>query len=153
VTLVANVAYDAFGPELTADYDPAGLDLSRDYDLAGRLTDLAVKDGATALHQLGLGHDDAGRLTARDDAVTPANDETFAYSVTDRLTGATGAYPALAFAYDAVGNRVSRTQGTAVETYAQSGGGNQITARAGIWVWNDDGGRMTQRFIDGEKWG
>jgi YD repeat-containing protein len=120
LTLASDIAYDPFGPERTAIYNPADLNLAlaQSYDLAGRIAALSVKQGANALHELGFGYDDAGRLTSRGDAVTPANDEAFQYTATDRLSQAAGAYGTESFAYDAVGNRLSRTLGSAVTSTA-----------------------------------
>jgi RHS repeat-associated protein len=72
---------------------------------------LQVYDGATPIINRAHTRTDNLNLTGITDAVTPANNETLAYSAANRLTNASatgaGAYGTRVWAYDAVGNRTS----------------------------------------------
>jgi len=58
--------------------------------------------------------------------VVPARSETFGYDALDRLTAATGVYGSLAYAYDANGNRTSRTLNAVTDTYTYAANTNRL---------------------------
>jgi YD repeat-containing protein len=84
-TVASGIAYEPFGPLAGLVYGN-GLEASLAHDGDYRLTDLDVADGVTA-----------GRS------------RTFVYDDLARLVEAEGAYGPIAYAYDEVGNRTSRT--------------------------------------------
>jgi YD repeat-containing protein len=57
---------------------------------------------------------------------------TYGYDVMDRLSSFVGTGPSQSFAYDAVGNRTSKTVGTATSNYLYSSPSNRLTEVAGI---------------------
>jgi RHS repeat-associated protein len=79
------------------------------YDQDHRLTAVDTTDGFTPAQNLALAHDAAGNVTAITDLLDAARTQSFGYDALNRLTDATGAYGDITYAYDPVGNRLTRT--------------------------------------------
>jgi RHS repeat-associated protein len=93
------------------------------------------------------GYDAVGNLKFLTDALRPAMSATFGYDDLDRLTSATGGgWGSLGYAYDALGNRVSHTQGGVESAYTgyTDGSKNRLTKIDGQTVFTyDDNGNLT----------
>jgi YD repeat-containing protein len=119
VTLAANIAYLPFGPPAELDYGNGQL-LTLSYDQDYRLTALQTNDGIAPVQDLAFGYDDSGDVISIFDNLDFTRDQGFTYDDLHRLTQATGLYGQIDYAYNATGNRTSRTvtNGTALtETY------------------------------------
>jgi RHS repeat-associated protein len=119
VTVATNIAYLPFGPIASFDFGN-GQSASFSYDQDYRLTAVDTTDGFTPAQNLALAHDAAGNVAAITDLLDAARTQSFGYDALHRLTDATGAYGDISYAYDPVGNRLTRTilDGTSTtETY------------------------------------
>ncbi|MET0043070.1 MAG: hypothetical protein ABW100_06080, partial [Candidatus Thiodiazotropha sp. 6PLUC3] len=72
------------------------------------------------------GHDPVGNITDWQDLLQTARDQSFSYDELDRLTSATGAYGDLGYGYDAVGNRLNKTEDGVSETYNYETGSHRL---------------------------
>jgi len=126
--IVSNVLYQPFGG--VKSYTRGNyLTYTREYDLAGRIASYTLGNQIFA-----LGYDAASRITFIADTANLPNSNTYAYDNLDRLTTAVLPNVPLAYSYDAVGNRLSKTVGAATDTYAYNGASNRlssITTQAG----------------------
>ncbi len=111
----------------TQDYEPFGsmdsmvygnnLVHSRSYDMDYRLSELLTVNGNT--HQnLIYDYDAANNITGITDSVNTASSQVLGYDELNRLTDAIGLYGDLNYTHDEVGNRLSETQDTVIETYS-----------------------------------
>ncbi len=130
VPVVSGVTYLPFGPLASLTYGN-GLDLAVSYDQDYR-PEARVVSGGSTVQSLAYGFDADGDITGITDAVTPARSQGFQYDALQRLTQASGVYGALAYSYDAVGDRLSQTGGTGTlaEAYGYAGGSNQLLSVA-----------------------
>jgi RHS repeat-associated protein len=106
-TVVSGIAYQPFGPPNALTFGNTVAEL-RSFDLDYRLTALADA-GNNPVQGLTYGYNAANDVLSIADAVTPANSQSLGYDVLDRLTGAGGGYGALAWSYDANGNRLTES--------------------------------------------
>jgi YD repeat-containing protein len=126
VTVASGASYAPFGP-LTALTYGNGLSLSvtydEDYQPSARLV-----AGAASVQDLAYGVDADGNITGITDHLAAARSQIFQYDALDRLTYASGLYGALAYGYDAVGNRTSQSGGTTnlAEAYTYAANSNQL---------------------------
>jgi RHS repeat-associated protein len=106
-TVADNISYMPFGG--VKSYTLAnGVFVTRNFDLDYRLT--GIKDqGASTLRELNLDYDWRGNVEQIDDLLGTADDQTFSYDELSRLVSAAGGYGLQGLAYDAVGNRLSKT--------------------------------------------
>jgi YD repeat-containing protein len=126
--LASSVAYQAFGGVKSYTLGN-GETYTRGYDLDGRIASYNL--GA---QNFAIGYDAASRISFITDAANAANTNTYGYDNLDRLIGAVLPNLPYAYNYDAVGNRTSKTVGSATDTYAYGGTSNRlasITAPAG----------------------
>lgn len=72
-------------------------------------------------------YDLAGNITGIADAVNGNRSQTLQYDLLGRVTQGTGFYGNDNYSYDAVGNRLTRTLGTASTTYAYTANSNRLT--------------------------
>ncbi len=88
--------------------------------------------GAASVQDLAYGVDSDGNITGITDHLATARSQVFQYDALSRLTYASGLYGALAYGYDAVGNRTSQSGGTTnlAETYSYAANSNQLLAVA-----------------------
>ena len=83
-----------------------GLVTTAGYDLDQRLTSMRVLNGAAVVQGSAYAYWDSVNLTYVGDEVVPANSSSIAYTPTNRLSWASGAWGSGAsFAYDGMGNR------------------------------------------------
>ncbi len=84
--------------------------------------------GASSVQDLAYGVDSDGNITGITDHLATARSQVFQYDSLSRLTYASGLYGALAYGYDAVGNRTSQSGGTTnlAETYTYAANSNQL---------------------------
>ena len=84
------------------------------------------------MQDLAYGVDADGNITGITDHLAAARSQIFQYDSLYRLTYASGLYGALAYGYDAVGNRTSQSGGTnsLAETYGYAAAGNQLLSVA-----------------------
>ena len=137
--VASNIAYQSFGGVKSYTLGN-GQSYTRSYDLDGRIASYNLGSQFFA-----LGYDAASRITFINDTGNAQNSNTYSYDNLDRLIGAV--LPSLPFAYnyDAVGNRTSKTVGSATDTYAYGTTSNRlasITAQAGAtrsFVFDADG--------------
>ncbi len=155
--VATGIQYDPFGPETASTLNLGGISLAsaRDFGLDGRLDRTTLHEGGIARHDLSILHDLAGRVSGQTDAVTPALDETLiSHDAVSRLKTATGAYDTLSHAYDAVGNRLTRSHddGTTITTVTSTIDplSNRILDHGGNTVSYDGAGRMTGRTVGGQ---
>src|SRR5216684_67675 len=106
VAVASSATYAPFGPLTSLSYGN-GLNLSatydQDYQPSGRLV-----TGAASVQDLSYGIDADGNITGIADHLASARSQIFQYDSLSRLTYASGLYGALAYGYDAVGNRTRR---------------------------------------------
>jgi len=130
VAVASSATYAPFGPLTSLSYGN-GLNLSatydQDYQPSGRLV-----TGAASVQDLSYGIDADGNITGIADHLASARSQIFQYDSLSRLTYASGLYGALAYGYDAVGNRTSQSGGTTnlAETYTYAANSNQLLAVA-----------------------
>ena len=103
--VATSVTYQPFGPLTSLTYGN-GLTLTRTYNTNYWLTEIQVKNGATALLDLGYQYYDDGRLGEIDD--NAATGRTVYFSLTDsgRLNYAAGPWGQESYSWDASGNRI-----------------------------------------------
>jgi len=125
-TVAANIAYLPFGP-LTDMTLGSGTAISRRFDQRYMLTDLAAGSHIDRTHGL----DAVGNITDITDNLDAARSQGFGYDDLYRLTSATGAYGAIGYTYDKVGNRLTRTLDGQTDTYAYEPGTHKLTGITG----------------------
>jgi RHS repeat-associated protein len=126
VVVASGAAYAPFGPLTSLSYGN-GLGLSVTYDQDYRPQSRLVT-GTAVVQDLSYGVDADGDITGITDVLASTRSQTFQYDALQRLTFASGLYGALAYGYDAVGNRTSQSGGTTnlAETYSYAANSNQL---------------------------
>jgi len=143
VTLASGLTYEAFGGLDGLTYGN-GVTLANGFDLDGRLVALDAFDGVTPVLDLDYTFDLAGNITGIADASGGSRGRDFAYDELHRLTQgkelAPGGAPVTLqtdYSYDAVGNRLTRDVGGALETLAYDAFSNRLdSVTAGAVVWD-----------------
>ncbi|MCG7910284.1 MAG: hypothetical protein JAY82_10970 [Candidatus Thiodiazotropha taylori] len=111
--LVSQIQRLPFGP-INAQTFGNGLQLNRtfdqDYQLIAQTLGNVLDDS--------YGHDPVGNITSWQDLLQTSRNQSFDYDELDRLTSALGAYGDLGYSYDAIGNRLSKTEDGVSETYS-----------------------------------
>jgi len=123
---ITNATYEPFGPLYTLTYGN-GVNESRRFDLDYRVTGL-TDVGTAALQNLTYAYDLDDNVSSIADAVTPGNSQSLGYDLLNRLTAATGAYGALGWTYDKLGNRLTQTLGGATTAYGYTPGTNRLAS-------------------------
>ncbi|MGA6108780.1 RHS repeat-associated core domain-containing protein [Pseudomonas solani] len=129
-SLASNIGYAPFGPLKSLTWNN-GIVLSRTYDQDYQLTAQQVGNW-----QSSYSHDANGNITAHAHSLFGSLD--YQYDGLDRLTEEKAAASRKAYAYDATGNRSSRT------TYATSNGTETQTAKQTLH-YAPDSNRLSQR--------
>src|SRR5260221_11909418 len=126
VKVASGATYAPFGP-LTALSYGNGLNLNATYDQDYQPSARLVT-GAASVQDLAYGVDSDGNVTGITDHLASARSQVFQYDSLSRLTYAGGPYGALAYGYDALGNRTSQSGGTTnlAETYTYAANSNQL---------------------------
>jgi len=110
--VISTITYQPFGPPNALTYGNGVVEL-RSFDLDYRLTALADA-GNAAIQGLSYGYNAANDVLSITDAVTASNTQSFGYDTLDRLASASGGYGALAYTYDANGNRLTENPATPI---------------------------------------
>ncbi|WP_210404744.1 hypothetical protein [Hahella sp. CCB-MM4] len=138
--VIQDVSYLPFGPLQSLTYGNGEI-RTVTYDQDYQLTHIQ----STVLDRQ-YGYDTAGNIDAVTDLLDSSKNQTFQYDALARLTQANGAYGALNYDYDAVGNRTSRTQQnngqTISETYTYASDSNRL-----LQVNKDDNGTSSTRTL------
>ncbi len=136
-TLARDFRYQAFGSVAGFEYGN-GSELGIQRDQNYRITDIRVLNAAAndAIYDVGFVYDLASNIKSIRDAVAPTNSQRFEYDDSYRLTQAKGQYGEINYAYDGVGNRLSRelvnTQGqgaspvSTIEAYEYAQNSNRL---------------------------
>jgi RHS repeat-associated protein len=148
-TLAANIAYQPFGPVSNMVLGNT-VSISKTYDLNYQLIELFQANGTTVMDRT-YTSDNVGNVTAITDNLEASRSQSFGYDNLYRLTSASGVYGGLSYAYDKVGNRLSRTRtGTnaSQDSYYYFPGTNRLRTVAGdhseLFTYDADG-NTTQR--------
>lgn len=118
-----------------------GLVTSRSFDADYRIERILTAGVLDRLYD----YDDADNILAIHDGVDPGRSQSFTYDPLLRLTGASGGYGVIDYAYDAVGNRLERSitaAGSLTETYSYQAGSHRL-----VGVTMDDGNTVTARHL------
>lgn len=118
--VVAGVAYHPFGG-VKSYVLGNGQPYTRTYDQDGRISSYTL--GAA---QYAIGYDAASRIEFISELGNPPNTNTYGYDGLDRLTSAVVPGTPFAYSYDAVGNRLSKTVGSATDTLTYGTTSNRI---------------------------
>ena len=121
-TVVSGVGYRPFGPTQGFTFGN-GQAYTRGYDQDGRAASYTL-----ATQSFAVGYDAASRVSFISDVGTPANSITYGYDNLDRLTSAVTPGTPFAYAYDAAGNRTSKTVGSATDNYTPSSTSNRLAS-------------------------
>lgn len=133
-TVASGVVYRPFGP-VSGFLFGNGILLDIAYDQDSRITEIDAAGSGTTVQDLSYAYDDAGNITAITDNHQSGSSQTFGYDDLNRLSSATGAYGALSYTYDGVGNRLTRVSGATTDTYAYPGTSNRLeTVTRGVDV-------------------
>jgi RHS repeat-associated protein len=108
VQLASDIETRPFSGTLVSFTHATGLVESRTFDNDGRVTSYGVKDGATDRLKKTLAYADDINLTGVTDVLDATKNETYGYTASNRLEDTTGPWGDEDFAYDGVGNRISR---------------------------------------------
>jgi RHS repeat-associated protein len=134
-TVASSLSYEPFGPMTSLSFGN-GVVQSRSYDQDYRLTALndvgsRVLGGRTVLRtllrSLTYGYYATNNIASITDLQTPTNTQSFNYDALKRLQTAGGAYGSYQYGYDADGNRLSETLGTATTNYAYGAANDLLT--------------------------
>ena len=115
-----------FGPITELTYG-SGTTLTRRFDELYRITSIS----SGSVQNLSYTREPAGNITAITDNLDPSNSQSLVYDDLYRLVGATGPYGSIAYTYDAVGNRLSKTTDGQTHTYTYEQGTNRLRAVEG----------------------
>jgi RHS repeat-associated protein len=114
-TVSSTMSYEPFGPMNGMTYGN-GLVQSKTYDLDYRLTQILTENGIPQ-QDLGYSYDTANNITDIINGVDNARSQILDYDDLNRLSDATGNYGDVDYSYDAIGNRLSETIDSALESY------------------------------------
>jgi YD repeat-containing protein len=133
VTLMSNLSYRPFGIAAGMDTGSGGT-VSNIFDEAGRLT--VANPGSPK--ERTYTYDDMGNLTGVSAPNTPWYNRTFGYDALNRLEHAEGPFGTIDYSYDSVGNRLTKTANSDIETYAYFTGTNRLQEVTGPVVYTYD---------------
>ncbi|MGI9302296.1 MAG: RHS repeat-associated core domain-containing protein [Gammaproteobacteria bacterium] len=141
-TVARDIRYLPFGPMQSAILGN-GVPVTHTYDLDYRQTHI----DSGSVQSLGYTYDDAHNITDITNNLDSSRNQTFGYDDLDRLTSASGIYGTVAYDYDAVGNRASRTADGNADTYAYDSFSNRLLSITGPnadVLGYDNAGNVTQ---------
>lgn len=128
VVIASNITYMPFGPIASLRFGNGQVS-TYTYDQDYRLTDIVTGDGATTAQDLDYAFDSASNISSITDNQTASLNQTFGYDDVDRLTDADGVYGDIDYAYDAGGNRTSRTVDAGTpDSYTNASTSNRLTS-------------------------
>ena len=115
-----------------------GVTTDYSYDSMSRPTDITIEKGLSTLLDLDYSYDLSGSVTQIYDGV---NTEVYEYDQLDRLIYSSGPWTSMNFTYDALGNRLTKTQGSTTSYSYDSV--NRLTSATGMsFDWDDNGNMM-----------
>ncbi|HMH16798.1 MAG TPA: DUF6531 domain-containing protein [Burkholderiales bacterium] len=120
--IVSNIVYQPFGGVKSYTLGN-GETYTRGFDLDGRIASYSLGAQSFALN-----YDEASRIRMITETGNAANMNTYSYDNLDRLIQATLPNLPLTYGYDAVGNRNSKTVGSATDIYAYGATSNRIAS-------------------------
>ncbi|MBB6522824.1 RHS repeat-associated core domain-containing protein [Pseudoteredinibacter isoporae] len=109
-SLVSNVAYHPFGEESSWWYGN-NLQLSRQFDLNHRL----IEHSVTGINDVSLAYTNRGNISSVTDLLDAANDHNYSYDSEQRLSLAENQGVNTGYYYDALGNRLFKSEDGAIE--------------------------------------
>ncbi|QGX39346.1 RHS repeat-associated core domain-containing protein [Permianibacter aggregans] len=121
---VKNIAYQPFSAVKSWQWGDNS-DYQRTFNLDGQLQSFPL--GADVVT---LSYDRAGRISAQTHAHTASRNQSYYYDLLDRVTGSSGVFE-MSFSFDANGNRLSKTEGSAFDQYTVSETSNRIDTISG----------------------
>ena len=121
-TVVASVVYQPFGSLKRFTFGN-GQTYTRGFDQDGRIASYTL-----ATQTIAVGYDTASRISLLSETANPTNTNIYSYDSLDRLTGAVTPGPSFGYTYDAVGNRRTKTLGSATDTYVSAGTSNRLAS-------------------------
>ncbi|MEO0972371.1 MAG: RHS repeat-associated core domain-containing protein, partial [Pseudomonadota bacterium] len=127
--VVYGASYMAFGDVRSYRYGDTASQ-TRTYDMSYRLTRQRDGLGGTFLRDVIYGWTARDNLRVASDVLDAQNTESYAYSPREFMAQATGPYGVIGYAYDAVGNRTSRTDNAAADAYSYSPSSNRLESVA-----------------------
>jgi len=125
-TLAQNIATLPFGPTTQLTYG-SGVSLKKTFDELYRTSGLSSE----SLQNLSYTREPGGNIIGITDNFNPSKSQSFTYDDLYRLAGATGKYGTIAYTYDKVGNRLTKSTDGHSDTYTYSPGTNRLTAVQG----------------------
>ncbi len=131
VTLASGIAWQPFSGLVSSMSYGNGLTETDTYSLDYEINRLLVQNGAASVQDNVCTRTDKLNITGITDAVTPANNQTFAYSPANRLSSAAGNYGTFGWTYDGVGNRTGQTLGGVTAPYAYPTTSNRLSTIGG----------------------
>jgi RHS repeat-associated protein len=139
----ANFTYTRDDKVKTIQYGN-GLDTTYTYNSRSRPTRILVKNGATTTMDLNYTYTNNGN-------VQNINTESYSYDGLDRLISTSGPWGSITYTYDAVGNRLTKTEGSTTSyTY---GSYNRLTSSSTPninYTYDNNGNMITKN--DGSSW-
>ncbi|MEJ1970020.1 MAG: hypothetical protein WDN03_15515 [Rhizomicrobium sp.] len=102
--------------------------LSLAWDQDYQLTGIAAASGGTTIQDLAYGYDASGNVTAITDHLAGSRSQPSPTTTSTGWPRRAGSYGALAFTYDGVGNRLTRTAGATTDTYAYPSTSNRLSS-------------------------
>jgi RHS repeat-associated protein len=125
-SVLTQMRHQPFGPLATLGYgNGTQLEIGQDNNYRIRTQQL-LNAANDALYHRGYEYDANSNIVGITDYNKPAANQVFVYDALSRLTDATGNYGTLGYGYDAVGNRISRTQNNRLEDYAYAENSNRL---------------------------
>jgi RHS repeat-associated protein len=124
--VLTHMRHQPFGPLATLGYgNGTQLQIGQDTNYRIRTQHL-VNAANDPLYHRGYDYDKNSNIVGITDYNKPAANQVFVYDALSRLTDATGNYGTLGYGYDAVGNRISRTQNNRLEDYTYAENSNRL---------------------------
>ena len=129
-TVATVTEFEPFGPNSSWTFGN-GLVRKVTRDLDWRTSTLKVLNWTTSLQALGFTYNTGNNITALGNSVNTSLNQTMSYDNLNRLTAVTAQGANQSWTYDANGNRNTHTWAGQVDTYVNSGTGNQLSAITG----------------------
>lgn len=136
--LADNISCLPFGP-VTGLSDGNGLNQTRSFDQLYRPESIFTE----AIQGYEYSRDPAGNITAITDTLDAEKNQAFVYDDLYRLTDTNSIYGSINYAYDGVGNRLSKTHNGLTESYTYIAGTNKLADVNGIDFNYDANGNTT----------
>ena len=130
VSIISNAGYLSNGPLSTMTYGDGALHTAT-HDKSYRLTGLTDDLGGTLLRDVDLTYTARDNIQSIQDTLNTIMSETYGYEAREKLASADGPYSPIAYTYDGVGNRLTKTTGGVADTYSYGLTDNRLASIAG----------------------